>query len=175
MPAIDAPRTALERNWVMIDSSLEGLDDETLARIPAEQCNSIAWLIWHLNRVMDTFIHTGLRGLPQIWITEGWAEKYGMAVDANDRGVGWTAEQVAAWKPPTRDVLLGYHQAVRDAAREYLDSLTLEDMEHQVVWPPSSPLRTTAAALGQMTWDIVAHGGQIAYLRGMYRGMGWHV
>ena len=62
MPAIDAPRTALERNWVMIDSALEGLDDETLARIPAEQCNSIAWMIWHLNRVMDTFIHTGPSG-----------------------------------------------------------------------------------------------------------------
>ena len=175
MPAIDGTRTALERNWTMIDAAVEDLDDEILARIPAEQCNSIAWLIWHLDRVMDTFIHTGLRDLPQVWITGGWAEKYGMAVDANDRGVGWTAEQVAAWNPPTREVLLGYYEAVKDAARQYFESVTVEDLERQVVWPPTAGPRTTAAALGQMTWDIVSHGGQIAYLRGLYRGMGWHI
>ena len=30
------------------------------------------------------------------------------------------------------------------------------------------------ARLGQMTWDAVAQGGQIAYLRGLFLGMGWH-
>jgi len=34
--------------------------------------------------------------------------------------------------------------------------------------------RTVAAALGQVTWDNVAHGGQIAYLRGLFQGMGWY-
>ncbi|GIT13918.1 MAG: hypothetical protein CM1200mP35_07380 [Chloroflexota bacterium] len=29
-----------------------------------------------------------------------------------------------------------------------------------------------AAALGQVTWDNIAHGGQIAYLRGFFSGMG---
>ena len=167
--------TALERNWGMIDAAVDGLDDEMLARIPAVQCNSIAWIIWHLDRVMDTFIHPRLRGLPQLWIKEEWAQKFGMAADPDDRGVGWTAEQVAAWKPPAKDVLLGYYQAVRGSAREYLPSLTSADLEKQVVYPPSADPRSTAAALGQMTWDIVAHGGQIAYLRGLYRGMGWHV
>ena len=55
MPINDTIITALERNWAMIDAAVEGLDDEMLSRIPAEQCNSIAWLIWHLDRVMDTF------------------------------------------------------------------------------------------------------------------------
>ena len=154
---------------------ITALDDEMLARIPAVQCNSIAWIIWHLDRVMDTFIHPRLRGLPQLWIKEEWAQKFGMAADPDDRGVGWTAEQVAAWKPPAKDVLLGYYQAVRGSTREYLPSLTSADLEKQVVYPPSADPRSTAAALGQMTWDIVAHGGQIAYLRGLYRGMGWHV
>ena len=113
--------------------------------------------------------------LTQVWVKEDWAGKFGMGDDANDRGVGWTAEQVAAWTPPARDILLGYYQAVRSATREYLNSMTWDDLEKQVVWPPSGEPRTTAAALGQMTWDIVSHGGQIAFLRGLYRGMGWHV
>jgi hypothetical protein len=53
--------TALERNWEMIDSALEGLDEATLSRRPGDECNSTAWIMWHLNRVVDTFIHTRLR------------------------------------------------------------------------------------------------------------------
>ena len=40
--------------------------------------------------------------------------------------------------------------------------------------PPVPELRTVAAALGQMTWDNVSHGGQIAYIRGLLTGMGWY-
>ena len=175
MPINDATITALERNWAMIDAAVDGLDDEMLARIPADQCNSIAWLIWHLDRVMDTFVHTGLRDLAQVWVTEDWARQFGMGDDANDRGVGWTAEQVAAWTPPAREILLGYYQAVRSATREYLNSMNWDTLEKQVVWPPNTQPRTTAAALGQMTWDIRVTWGAGCFLRGLYRGMGWHV
>jgi hypothetical protein len=124
---------------------------------------------------MDTFVHPRLRNLPQLMIKDEWAQKYGMPPDPDDRGVGWTAAQVAAWNPPAKDVLLGYYHAVRASAREYLGSLTPADLEKQVVYPAGAAPRFTAAALGQMTWDIVSHGGQIAFLRGFYRGMGWHV
>ena len=174
MLATELLLTALDRNWDMIDAALDGMDDAILARIPAGQCNSIAWILWHLNRVMDTFVTTRLREKPQIWVEEGWAQRFGMAPDPEDRGVGWTAEQVAGWKPPVRDVLLGYYQAVRLEAREFLAGLTEQDLEKRLVFPAGTEPRTAASALGQMTWDIVAHGGQIAYLRGFYKGMGWH-
>lgn len=32
---------------------------------------------------------------------------------------------------------------------------------------------TVVTCMGQMAWDAVAHGGQIAYLRGFFRGIGW--
>ena len=174
MLATESVITALERNWSMIDDALDGLDDALLARIPAGQCNSIAWILWHLDRVMDTFITVRLRDLPQIWVEGGWAEQFGMEPDPDDRGVGWTADQVAEWKPPSKGIQLGYYQAVRTEAREFLASLTVQDLEKQVVFPAGAEPRTAASALGQMTWDIVAHGGQIAYLRGFYKGMGWH-
>ena len=174
MLATELLLTALDRNWDMIDAALDGMDDAILARIPAGQCNSIAWILWHLDRVMDTFVTTRLREKPQIWVEGGWAQRFGMAPDPEDRGVGWTAEQVAAWKPPVRDVLLGYYQAVRSEAREFLAGLTEQDLEKRLVFPAGAEPRTAASALGQMTWDIVAHGGQIAYLRGFYKGMGWH-
>ena len=69
---------------------------------------------------------------------------------------------------------MDYFEQVRAALREYLPSLTAAQMQQTKVIPPVSEPRTVAAALGQMTWDCVSHGGQIAFLRGMYQGMGWH-
>ena len=165
---------ALTRNWESIDAALEGMDDATLGRQPNEQCNSIAWLLWHMNRVVDTFIHTRFRETPQLWISDGWCEKFGMGEDPEDRGVGWTAARLAAWSAPARDVQVGYYEAVKSAAREFLASVTPADLEKTLVFPPLPEPRPMATALGQMTWDAVSHGGQVAYLRGFYMGMGWH-
>ena len=65
MTAAEGLLTALERNWEMVDGALTGLDDATLARCPTEQCNSIAWLLWHMTRVLDTFVQTRLQAQPQ--------------------------------------------------------------------------------------------------------------
>ena len=172
--ATEAIMAALERNWEMVDAAQAGLDDATLARRPTDQCNSIAWILWHMSRVADTFIHTRLQSKPQLWVQDGWHPKFGMSSDPEDRGVGWTAQQVASWLAPSREVQLGYYEAVKGGTRVYLSSLTYTDLEKRRVIPPVAEPRTVAAALGQMTWDNIAHGGQIAYLRGFYRGMGWH-
>ena len=174
MSAAEAILSALERNWDMIDAALEGLDDATLSRRPTDQCNSIAWILWHTSRVVDTFIYTRLQSKPSLWVVDGWYQKFGMSDDAEDRGVGWSAEQVAAFAAPPRHVMLEYFEAVKASAREYLSSLTGADLEKRMVIPPVTEPRTVANAVGQMLWDNVAHGGQIAYVRGFYRGMGWH-
>ncbi len=174
MAATDGLLTAHQRNWEMIDLALEGLDEELLAKQPAEQCNSAAWIMWHMNRVVDTFIHTRLQEMPQLWVKDGWHQKFGMEADPDDRGVGWTAAQVSAWQAPAKDVQVGYYQAVKSAAQQFISSLSADELEVTKVIPPVAEPRSVAAALGQMTWDAVAHGGQIAYLRGFYRGMGWH-
>jgi hypothetical protein len=158
----------------MVDNALEGLDDTTLARRPSAHCNSIAWTLWHMNRVLDTFIHTRLQAQPQLWISANWHQQFGMPADPDDRGVGWSAAQVGAWNPPIKAAQIGYYAAVKQAARAYMAALSYADLEVRKVIPPVPEPRTIAAALGQVTWDNVAHGGQIAYLRGWFQGMGWY-
>ena len=174
MAAGDAVLWALGRNWNMVDAAIAGLDPETLARQPAADCNSIAWILWHMNRVIDTFINQRLQGLPPFWISQGWSEQFGMA--ENVRGMGWSPEDLADWSAPDTEVLLGYQEAVRQVARDYIVSLTYEDMERKITFPPEAEVQdhTLNTALGQLVWDNVAHGGQIAYLRGLFQGMGWH-
>ena len=72
MAATDVIKTSLERNWGMVDRALEGLDDATLSSQPNDQSNSMAWLLWHMNRVVDTFINTRLQSKPQLWVQADW-------------------------------------------------------------------------------------------------------
>ena len=95
-----------------------------------------------------------------------------MTDNPEERGVGWTIDQVTSWSPPSSTIQLGYYASVKQAAREYISSLTQAQLEVSRVIPPVSEPRTVAAALGQVTWDNIAHGGQIAYLRGFFSGMG---
>ena len=164
----------LERNWEMIDSALAGMDDDMLNRAPASQCNSAAWILWHLSRVMDMFIHVRLQNAEQLWTKDGWAGKFDVQPGIEDRGVGWTAEQVSEWVPPSREVQVGYYHAVNDAIRAYLANASEEELAREIVLPPLPEPRTIAACFGQVMWDNLAHGGQIAYLRGLFLGMGWH-
>lgn len=174
MPVTDGIVTALERNWDMVDRALDGMDFETMNRRPNSSSNSISWILWHMNRVWDTLLNTYLLETPQLWIGGRWHERYNMPADPDDRGVGWTAEQVASWKPPPVEAQLGYYEAVKTQVSEYLAGVTLEDLERPIVIPPFTEPRSVGSAIGQRTWDNVAHGGQIAYLRGYYQGMGWY-
>ncbi len=42
----------------MVESALEGLDDNLLARQPNGQSNSAAWLPWHMTRVVDALCNS---------------------------------------------------------------------------------------------------------------------
>ena len=172
--AKDTIVTCLGRNWAMVESALESMDEEILARAPAADCNSPAWILWHMNRVMDSFVHTRVQNTEQLWVDDGWAGRFGMAPDAEDRGVGWTSEQVAAWTPPARDIQVGYYHAIKSSIQQYLEGSDEGELAREIVWQPVAEPRPIAACFGQVMWDYLSHGGQIAYLRGLYLGMGWH-
>ena len=174
MAATDVISIALARNWSMVDNAIQSLSDDDLTQQPNDQSNSVAWLLWHMNRVVDNMIHTRLQSQRQLWVLDGWHQKFGMSDEESDFGMGWTAEQVAAWQAPSRDVLLGYYEAMKASARNYLASLDDAELDKSVVIPPANESRAVSDVLGVLVYDNVVHGGQIAYLRGFYGGMGWH-
>ena len=174
MPTADISLTTLERNWGMVDRALDGLGDDTWNAQPNDQSNSIAWLLWHMTRVVDGFVNARFRSQPELWVQDGWDEKCGLGGETGT-GQGMTSEQVAAWAAPSQEALVGYYEAVKACAREYLGSLTEEDLAGTITLPNSSDPRPKADMLGTLVYDNTVHGGQIAYLRGYYRGMGWFV
>ena len=174
MPATETTLSALERSWQMVDAAMADLDEATMTARPNDQSNSIAWTLWHMNRVADNFLHVRFQDKAPLWTSDGWHEKFGMANDAADFGMGWDSARVDAWQAPSKDVMLGYFEAVKGAARAYLTPLTDDDVARQVPFPAPPNTLSIADALGVLLNDNLSHGGQIAYLRGYYRGMGWY-
>lgn len=172
MSATETALSALERNWGMVDRAIEDLNDAVLGTQLNSQSNSMGWLLWHMNRIVDRFVHTWCQDAPQLWVKDGWSDKFGLDDDINNTGQGWTEKQVAAWQLPPKNVLVGYYDAVKAAAREHIQSLSASDLERELTLPPR-PTASIGSFLGVMIYDNCVHGGQIAYLRGYYKGMGW--
>ena len=159
----------------MVDRALEDVDDVILRNQPNNQSNSMGWLLWHMSRIVDRFIHTGCQGSPQLWVKDNWYNKFGLDDYINNTGMGWSEEEIADWDLPAKNLLVGYYEAVNAATREYIQPLSAIDLERQI--PAARPPDTASigSRLGVVVYDNCVHGGQIAYLRGCYKGMGWFV
>ncbi len=84
MAATDVISIALARNWSMVDNAVQSLSDDDLTQQPNDQSNSVAWLLWHMNRVVDNMIHTRLQSKRQLWVLDGWHQKFGMSDEESD-------------------------------------------------------------------------------------------
>src|SRR3954454_7528315 len=83
-----------------VRSAVDGLDAEQLAWAPRTGANSIGWLVWHLTRVQDHHV-SQLLDEQQLYVRDGWAEKFGRAADPEDTGYGHSAAEVASVQPPS--------------------------------------------------------------------------
>jgi uncharacterized damage-inducible protein DinB len=151
--------------------TLEGLSAERLAFRPAEHANSIAWLAWHLTRVMDDHV-SELAGRPQAWIADTWHARFDKPADPGDTGFGYGPADVASIKPGGPQVLIDYYAAVHGRSLEYLRTLTCEDMD-RVVDTNWDPPVTAGVRLISVVNDCTQHVGQMAYLRGLIEGRRW--
>ncbi|MFB4311504.1 DUF664 domain-containing protein [Actinomadura sp. GTD37] len=149
----------------VVHAAAGGLTARRLAHRPAAGGNSIAWLVWHLTRVQDDHV-ADAAGTGQVWIEDGWADRFALPLDPSDTGYGHGYDEVAAVRVESADLLTGYHDAVHDRTVEYVSALTDADLERVVdrTWDP--PV-TLAVRLVSVLSDDLQHAGQAAYVRGL--------
>ncbi|MEU9843519.1 DUF664 domain-containing protein [Actinomadura sp. NPDC048032] len=158
---------AFDRIRQVVHGAVGGLSGPQLARRPAEDANSIAWLVWHLTRIQDDHV-AGVAGTDQVWTRDGWADRFALPFDVSDTGYGHTPDDVAAVRVEA-DLLTGYHDAVHARTVRYVSALTDADLPRIVdrAWDP--PV-TLAVRLVSVVSDDLQHAGQAAYVRGLLRG-----
>ena len=139
--------------------------------MPTPECSSIGFLVWHYGRTLDRWVHSRLLSVPQLW-EQGWANRLGQEVtDPNDTGYGYGPERLQSFRPPDAGLLLEYAAATLEAARAYLNCRNDADFDTTIVVNPRGGTMTLANMCQQLLWEFNQHGGQIAYLRGMQRGL----
>ena len=80
----------------------------------------MAWIAWHIARLQDARA-ASLAGTDQIWITDGWHGRFGLADDPANHGRGHSDEDVDAVRPVSVQALQDYATATSDFLREQLE------------------------------------------------------
>jgi uncharacterized damage-inducible protein DinB len=146
-----------------IIKAIGGLADEQIHLQPSPYTNSVGWLAWHMSRWKDQFAALAI-GEDQVWITQEWAAKFGVAAERT--GQGDTPEQVASFRP-SRETLLGYVEAAQQATVNRIARITPERFLEDVTYAADREPRPLWRSLVGTVSDAGQHAGQIAYLRGL--------
>jgi hypothetical protein len=156
------------------DGLLKAVQDLTpyeLSWRPGLESNPIGFLLWHITRSEDSLVSSLLcGGKQQVWETGKWGEKLGLAPDSKNTGNSYNREQVICFATPELNRMIEYHQAVRACTIEYLKTVKPADLEAKV---PFFGGREVPASfvVSIVLSEIFQHSGQIAYVRGMLRGL----
>lgn len=169
MDALEVLDDAFGRIGGIVHRVVTGLTPAQLAHRPDPAANSIAWLVWHLTRGQDAQV-ADVAGTGQVWVEQGWAERFGLPFDIEETGYGQSAEQVGRVQAPG-ELLTGYYDAVAARTTAYLAGLSEQDLDRVVdeAWDPPVTLGVRLVSVVGDDWQ---HAGQAAYVRGMLERAG---
>jgi len=165
MDAKEVLLMSLKESHDYLTKTLNGLTQEESVWSPSPECNSISFILWHTTRVEDFFVNRVIQREKELYETKNWQEKLGTPTKAYQ----YTVEELQAWPAPKLEVLIEYANSVRENTLAFLNSLPLERLS-EVPRPDRSP-DSIGVMLGHVSTEIAMHVGQIAYLRGMKRGL----
>ncbi|GAB2725990.1 mycothiol transferase [Nocardioides pakistanensis] len=152
-----------------VHGAVEGLSREQLTYRVDPEANTIAWLVWHLTRIQDDHV-AHLAHAEQVWLRDGWADRFGLPFEPGAHGYGHSSPEVAAVDVPA-DLLLGYHDAVHAQTVGYLEGLD-EPAYDEVIDRSWDPPVTRAVRLVSVIEDDLQHVGQAAFIRGVVKRLG---
>ncbi|MFD6225639.1 DinB family protein [Streptomyces sp. NPDC060232] len=165
MKATDVIADGFGRIREVVHEAVDGVPAELLdARVDPE-ANSITWLVWHLTRIQDDHI-AAAAGLEQVWLTGGWADRFGLPLPAAATGYGQSAQQAGTVRVDSGELLLGYFDEVHEQTLGFVRGLSAADLD-RVVDERWDPPVTLGVRLVSVLADDLQHAGQAAYVRGV--------
>ena len=163
----DSIKSAMSEYLEDLKLKLDGLTEPELCWQVGLESNTIIWLVWHMARVEDNWINGVVGGNDTVWSSGGRSVKTG--IDAEDNGYGDTPDDVRALPAVAVADLMDYFEAVRSSGLSVIDGLDDDDLGKEFVRRGRSV--NLEWILGHVVVEESQHLGQIAYVRGMIRGL----
>ncbi|NHA68873.1 mycothiol transferase [Phycicoccus flavus] len=155
---------ALDRVRETVHGLLDDVPEDRLATPPADGANTVAWLVWHLTRVLDTHVADAF-DRDVVWTSQGWAERFDLPFPASAHGYGMSYDDVLAVRTSAEN-LRGYFDATHDLVADALRDLTDADLD-RVVDEEWDPPVTLGVRLVSALNDATQHVGQASYAAGI--------
>ena len=168
MDSTEVMRMALEELDRDLYSALDELTPEEIAWQPSPEANPIGFLVWHMTRAEDNWLHRFAEGQPPIWERDGWHSRFNLP--AEHSGYSYTLQQLQAFPQLPLQELLGYHEAVRQETVRYLQALSQDDLEKRPQ-ADQRPERTIGWMISHVICEVGQHVGHVRYVRGLQRGL----
>lgn len=149
----------------IVHDVVNGLTTDQLAYRADSGANSIGWLVWHLTRVQDDHIADAAES-DQVWLVDGWQQRFGLSLDPLATGYGHRSEDVAAVRVESPELLTGYIDAVHERTVRFLEGLADDDLD-RIVDSSWDPPVTLGVRLVSVLSDDLQHAGQAAFVRGL--------
>ena len=150
------------------DTLKPGIDDEGLTWRPDADANSIAWLVWHLARVLDRN-QARFTTDPQVWTSAGFDQRFaavGVDPSPDNSGYGHTSQEVGRVRAEGQ-LLAEYHSAVNDKLLAYVERIDAGELERIIDTSYDPPISVGVRMISIIN-DAMQHAGQAAYVRGMW-------
>ncbi|HEY5858037.1 MAG TPA: DUF664 domain-containing protein [Aldersonia sp.] len=148
-----------------VHAVLADLPEAALTYRVDEDANTIAWLVWHLTRVQDDHV-AGVAGTEQVWMNDGWYERFGLPFPPAAHGYGHSSADVVQVKVGAQ-LLSDYYDAVHARTLEYVAGIEADDLD-RIVDTRWNPPVTLGVRLVSVINDDTQHVGQAAFIRGVF-------
>ncbi len=160
-------RMALDEYMGELLKAVDSLTNEERRFQPTDESFHIDFAVWHMARTEDGWVQH-FAGRNFVWRRDCWFEKIGLPEE--DEGYGYSAEQVSNMPKFDFKGILDYYEAVRHETNKYIAGLDEETLDH-IPHPDILPRYTVGRMFSHLIVEEAQHVGQIAYLRGIQRGL----
>jgi uncharacterized damage-inducible protein DinB len=161
-------KMALNEYMDELRKALEGLMTEERRFQPGPDSHHVDFAVWHMARVEDDWLQRFAQRTDSIWLRDGWDKKLGLP--EKDSGFGYSAEQARNLPAYDMEEMMAYYTSVREETLRFVDGLTQDDLD-KCPHPERRPGYTIGKMFSHVIVEESQHVGQIAYLRGIQRGL----
>jgi len=138
--------------------AVEPLSEAEMSWRPYAGAGSAGFITWHVARAQDALVHRQLLNKPELWVTQGWAQQFGLPID--ETGQDYTEEQLSTFQEPPKAELLDYLASTYRALQRAIDQLGPRGLDV-----------STERGMQRVRYLVVLtnhanmHGGAINYIR----------